>query len=99
MYWLDGSALAAGAIARHCSARLRKDFAGETQRGRKATTNMNNEELEQQLHKLQNDFAGLCALFHVQQEALEKLGAVVEMHQRNFEGHRPPPDPGRTARN
>jgi hypothetical protein len=62
---------------------------------------MDHDELVKKYEKLQNDFGGMCTLFRVQQEALEKLGAVVDAHQRLFEAQSgyQPPNPGNAPKN
>jgi hypothetical protein len=55
---------------------------------------MSNDELMEQVLKLQADLGGLSKLFAIQQKALELLGKLVDAHQRVFEaqaGYQPPP--------
>ena len=63
---------------------------------------MNHDDLEQRYQKLENEFAGLKALFAAQQLALEKLGLTVKGHQKIIEaatGHYEPPSSARPSGN
>lgn len=62
---------------------------------------MNHEELEAQLHKLEQRIAALEAFCALQQQGLEKARLLLDMHQHALEGlsgYRPP-DPAKAVRN